>query len=103
VAAQDQAVSTNYFKRNILKEEIESRCRLCKEYEESIDHLTAGCPILGKNEFVIRHDEVCTHLHYSMCKTLDIETKENWYSHIPKSVCKHEDVTVLWVESRGRN
>jgi hypothetical protein len=40
VAAQDQAVSTNCFKRKILKEEIESRCRLCKEYEETIDRLT---------------------------------------------------------------
>jgi hypothetical protein len=30
VAAQDQAISTNYFKRKILKEETESRCRLCK-------------------------------------------------------------------------
>jgi hypothetical protein len=33
VAAQDQAISTIYFKRNILKEEIESTCRLCREYE----------------------------------------------------------------------
>jgi hypothetical protein len=39
---------------------------------------------------------VCTHLHYSICKTLGIETTENWYSHIPKSVCQHEDITVLW-------
>jgi hypothetical protein len=31
-----------------------------------------------------------------MCKTLDIETTENWYSHIPKPVCQHEDITVLW-------
>jgi hypothetical protein len=56
VAAQDRAVSTNYFKRKILKEEIESTCRLCKEYEETIDHLTSGCPILAKNEYIIRHD-----------------------------------------------
>jgi hypothetical protein len=96
VAAQDQAISTNYFKRSILKEEIESRCRLCKEYEETIDHLTSRCPILAKNEYVIRHDKVCTHLHYSMCKTLGIETTENWYSQIPKLVCQHEDITVLW-------
>jgi hypothetical protein len=34
--------STNYFKRKILKEEIESRCRLCKEYEETIDYLKSG-------------------------------------------------------------
>jgi hypothetical protein len=96
VAAQDQAISTNYFKRKILKEEIGSRCRLCKEYEETINHLTSGCPILAKNEYLIRHDKVCTHLHYSICKTLGIETTENWYSHIPKPVCQHEDITILW-------
>jgi hypothetical protein len=38
MAAQDQAISTNYFKKKILKQEIESRCPLCKEYEETIDH-----------------------------------------------------------------
>jgi hypothetical protein len=91
VAAQDQAISTNYFKRKILKEEIESRCRLYKEYEETIDHLTLGCPILAKNKHIIRHDK---NLYTS--KSLGIETTEIWYSHIPMSVCQHEDITVLW-------
>jgi len=45
VAAQEQAVSTNYFKNKILKEETESKCWLCKQHEETIDHLTSGCPI----------------------------------------------------------
>jgi len=63
VAAQDQAISTNYFKKKILKEEIESKCRLCKQYEEIIDHFTSGCPILAKNEYLMRNDKVCTHLH----------------------------------------
>jgi myo-inositol-1-phosphate synthase len=79
VAAQDQAISTNYFKIKILKEKIESRCRLSKEHEETIDHLTSGCPILAKNEYVVRHDRVCTLLHYSICKTLGIETTENCF------------------------
>jgi hypothetical protein len=78
VAVQDQAISTNYLKRKIFKEEIECRCRLCKEYVETVDHLTSGCPILAKNEYVIRHDKVCTHLHYSVCRTLGTETTENW-------------------------
>jgi len=30
VAAQDQAISKNYFKNKILKEETESKCWLCK-------------------------------------------------------------------------
>jgi acyl transferase domain-containing protein len=35
-------------------------------------------------------------VYYSICKTLDIETTENWYAHISKPVCQHEDITVLW-------
>jgi len=50
MAAQDQASSTNYFKNKILKEEIDSKCRLCKQYEETIDHLTSGCSSLAKSE-----------------------------------------------------
>ena len=34
VAARDQAISTNYFKNKILKQEIGSKCRLCKQHEE---------------------------------------------------------------------
>jgi len=40
VAAQDQAISTNYFKHKILKKEIESKSRLCKQHEETVDHFT---------------------------------------------------------------
>ena len=69
VAAQDQVISTNYFKNKILKQEIESKC---KQHEETIDHLTSGCPILAKNEYLMRHDKVFTHLHYSICKALGI-------------------------------
>jgi hypothetical protein len=32
MADQDQAISTHYFNEKILKKEIESRYRLCKEY-----------------------------------------------------------------------
>jgi len=66
VAAQDEEINTNYFKNKIQKEETESKYRLCKQYEETIDHLTSGCPILAKNEYLMRHDKVCTHLHYSI-------------------------------------
>ena len=52
VAAQDQAISTNYFKNKILKEETEYKCWLCKQHEETIDHLTSGCPILVKNKYL---------------------------------------------------
>ena len=52
--------------------------------------------ILAKNEYLMRHDKVCTHLHYSICKALGIETTDKWYTHMPKPVCEEGDVTVLW-------
>jgi hypothetical protein len=38
VAVQDQAISTNSFKNEIFKEEINSKCRLCKQHAETTDH-----------------------------------------------------------------
>jgi len=92
VAAQDQAISTNYFKNKILKEEIESKCWLCKQHEETIDHLTSGCPIFAKNEYLMRHDNVCAHLHYSIRKALGTgtETTDKWYTQCPSQCMKRE-------------
>jgi len=55
VAAQAQAISTNYFKDKILKKEIDSTCWLCKQHEETVDHLTPGCSILVQNEYLMRN------------------------------------------------
>jgi len=96
VAAQDQPISKNYFKKIILKEEIEGKSLLCKQHEETIDHLTSGCPILAKNEYLMRHDKVCTHLHYLICKVLGTENTHKLYTCITKSVCEDRNVTVLW-------
>jgi hypothetical protein len=54
MAAHNQESSANYFKNKILKEGIESKFRLCKQHEETTDHLTSGCPILAKNEYFMR-------------------------------------------------
>jgi hypothetical protein len=78
VAAQDQAISANYFKTKILKEEVGSNCRLCKQHEETADHLTSGRPILAKNEYLMRHDKVGGHLHYSICKAVGIGATGRW-------------------------
>ena len=86
VAAQDQAISTIYFKNKILKEENESKCRLCKQREGTTDHLTSGCPILAKNEYSTKHDKDCTHFHYSVCEALGSKTTDKWYTHAQASV-----------------
>ena len=51
---------------------------------------------MAKNEYLIRHDKVCTHLHYSICKAICIENTDKCYTHMPKPVREEGDVTVLW-------
>jgi hypothetical protein len=78
VAVQDQAITTNYFQNKILKEEVDSKCQLCKQHEETTDHLTSGCPTLAKNEHLMRCDKVGVHLHYSICTALGIKMTDKW-------------------------
>jgi hypothetical protein len=49
-----------------------------------------------KNEYITRHVKFCTYLHYSVCSEFGTEVPGNWYSFVPKPLCEHEDVTVLW-------
>jgi len=67
MVAQDQALSKNYFKKKFWKKKL----KVISDY--------------AKNEYIIRHDKICTYLHYTICKNLGIETAENWYSHIAKA------------------
>ena len=90
VAAQDQTIRTNYFKNKILKKEIESKSRLCKQHEETIEHLTSGCPTLAKNKYLMRYDKVCTHLHYSICKALALKPQTNGTHTCPNQCMKRE-------------
>jgi len=96
VAAQNQAICTNYFQNKILKEETNSKYQLRKQHEETIDHLTSGCSLLVKHEYLITHNKVCVHMRYSICTALSIEMKDKWYRHTPKPVYEQEDVTVFW-------
>ena len=76
---------------------------LCKQHEEIINHLTSGCPILVKNEYLMRHDKVCSHLLCSICKALGTETTDKWYTHMSKPVYENGDVTVLWNQAVHTN
>ena len=43
VAAQDQALRTNYWKARIEKSSNDPKCRLCRENDETVNHLVSEC------------------------------------------------------------
>ena len=50
VAAQDQALQTNYFAAKVLQKETDSKCRLREKFDETLDHILSACPLLAKEQ-----------------------------------------------------
>lgn len=99
VAAQDQALRTRYIEKKIYKATQDSKCRMCKQSDETVDHVMAACPVLAAGEYIIRHDRVCTLLHFKICEHLHIPLSTNkWYRHKPNTVSTNQDgsTTILW-------
>jgi len=99
VAAQDQAIKTKYYATKILNTETDSKCRLCQQFDETIDHIISACSILAKEQYIKRHDRVCAQLHFNICKETGVQLdKKHWYEHVPKSVETGQGgtVTILW-------
>jgi hypothetical protein len=92
VAAQNQATK-------ILYTEMDSKCRLCQQHDETIDHITSACLILAKEQYVKRHDKMSAQIHFNICKETEVQLdKKHWYEHVPNSVVTNQGgkVTTPW-------
>jgi hypothetical protein len=97
--AQDQALQTKYYATKILNTETDIKCKLCQQFNETIDHIILACPILAKEQYIKRHDRVIVQLHFNISKeTVAQLDKKHWYKHVPKSVERSQGgkVTILW-------
>jgi len=73
VAAQDEALQTKYHAicdKNI-RTETDSKCRLCKQLDETVEHVVSECPILAREQYIKRHDRICAQPHFNI-------RQENW-------------------------
>jgi hypothetical protein len=78
-------VTNKIYATKILQTETDSRCRLCQQFEETIDHFISACPTLAKKQY-IRHDRVCAPLHINIGKEIVKLDKEHRYKHVPKII-----------------
>ena len=70
-------------------------CRICGQYQETIDHIVARCPELPKTEYLHRHDKATSYLHWNTGKELNINVEEKWYEHEPQTVTERDNITIL--------
>jgi len=87
MAAQEQVLQTKYYATKILNTETDSKCRLCQQFDETVDHIISSCPILAKERYIKRHDSMCEHTYTSTYARKRVQLdKKHWYEHVPKSV-----------------
>ena len=97
IAAQDQALRTNYIKHKIDKIPGSSPlCRLCRSHNETLDHILNGCPKLSQTDYKARHDKVSAAIHWSLCKEYGFSCPKKWYEHRAEKVLENEEVKLLW-------
>ena len=67
IAAQDQALTTNFMKAAIHKTRSCAKCRMCAEKDETVFHIVSECSKLAQKQYKHRHDSVCKHVHWLLC------------------------------------
>ena len=58
IAAQNNAMRTNHIKARIDKTQQNSKCRLCGDRDETINHIISECSKLAQKEYKTRRDWV---------------------------------------------
>ena len=93
IAAQDNAIRTNHIKARIDKTQQNSKCRLCGDGDETINHIISECSKLAQKEYKARHDKV---IHWETCKKFKFDHTNKWYMNNPAPVLENDSHKLLW-------
>ena len=96
MAAQELALFTRWHERNILKKQIDDKCRVCHAKPETMSHILSGCDILAKKEYLDRHNGVAQYIQHAICHNFQIHTWAKWHTHKPPAVIALKNVEILW-------
>ena len=65
--SSEQAIRTKYIRKSIGKEEIDSKCTMCGERDETVAHVLAECKMLTQRQYNNwRHSKVAQALHWEI-------------------------------------
>ena len=96
MAAQNSAIRTNHSKARIDKTQQISKCSLCGDRDETINHIISECRKLTQKEYKARHDWVGKVIHWEMYKKFKFDHANKWYMHNPAPVLENDTHKLLW-------
>ena len=96
IAGQDNAKRTDHIEARIDKTQQDSKCRLCGDRDETINHIISECSKLAQKQYKARHDWVGKVIHWEMYKKLRFDHTNKWYMHNQASVLENDTHKLLW-------
>ena len=91
-----KGVNNNKSKPRIDKTQQNSKCRLCGDRDENINHIISECNKLAQKEYKTRHDWVGKVTYLDMCQKFKFDHTSKWYMHNPALVLENETYKLLW-------
>ena len=73
-----------------------SKCRLCGDKYETINHIISEWRKLSQKEYKTRHDWVSKVIHWEMCKKFKFDHTNKWYKDNPASVLENDTHKLRW-------
>ena len=73
-----------------------SKCRLCGDRDETINHIISECSKLAQKDYKTRHDCVGKVIHWEMCRKFKFDHTNKWYMHNPAPVLENDIHKLLW-------
>ncbi|XP_039765335.1 cytochrome P450 6B5-like [Pararge aegeria] len=97
-AIQDQAIMTRQHQRDILKEPVDGKCRLCASKDETTQHIISGCEKLAGNYYVKRHNNLVQYVYWCLAKKHKIEVSDLWWKEAltQPQIKENESAKILW-------
>ena len=96
MAVQNSAIRTNHIKARIGKTQQNSKCRLCDDRDETINHIISECSKLAQKDYKARHDWVGKVIHWEMYKKFKFDHTNKWYMHNPAPVLENDTDKLPW-------
>ncbi|XP_041986276.1 uncharacterized protein LOC121738355 [Aricia agestis] len=78
-AIQDQSIITKQFERDILKKEVDGKCRICFTKDETIQHIVSGCEKLAGVQYTQRHNNIVQYIYWALSKKHNFNTEQLWW------------------------
>lgn len=98
LAIQDQVVPTRTYSKYVMKLPVETtKCRLCNDAEESVQHISSACSTIAGTKYLARHDNMGKVVHQLLCLQyglLQSLTPHHLYS--PQPIVENDSFKVYW-------